>query len=47
MLDTAVQHAVSVHGHEETPEMRDQLREFLEPEANFSPGAREQEPMPG
>jgi len=27
--------------------MRDQLRELLEPEANFSPGAREQEPMPG
>jgi len=47
VLDTAVQHAVSVHGHEETPEMRDQLREFLEPEANYSPGAREQEPMPG
>lgn len=26
LLDTAVQHAVAVHGHEDTPEFRDQLR---------------------
>jgi predicted small metal-binding protein len=26
LLDAAVQHAVAVHGHEDTPELRDQLR---------------------
>jgi predicted small metal-binding protein len=25
LLEAAVQHAVSVHGHEDTPEMREQL----------------------
>lgn len=47
VLNTAVQHAVAVHGHEETPEMREQLREFLEPESAYTSGDREQEPMPG
>ena len=26
VLDAAVQHAVAVHGHEDTPEFREQLR---------------------
>jgi predicted small metal-binding protein len=26
LLEAAVQHAVSVHGHEDTPELREQLR---------------------
>lgn len=26
LLDAAVQHAVTVHGHQDTPELRDQLR---------------------
>ena len=40
------EHAKSVHGHEDTPEFREQIRGMLEPEAAYTPGAREQEPMP-
>ena len=29
VLDAAVQHAASVHGHENTPELRDQIRSML------------------
>ena len=29
VLDAATQHAVSAHGHEETPELREQLRSML------------------
>jgi predicted small metal-binding protein len=29
LLDAAVQHAVSVHQHEDTPEFRDQLRQLF------------------
>jgi predicted small metal-binding protein len=29
VLDAAVHHAVSVHGHENTPELRDQIRALL------------------
>ena len=32
VLDAAVQHAVSVHGHENTPELREQLRQSLKDE---------------
>ena len=42
----AAEHAVSVHGHEDTPEMRQQVREFLEPAENYSAEARPQESMP-
>jgi hypothetical protein len=47
VIDAAVQHAVSAHGHEDTPELRKQTREFLEPEENYTMGEREKEPMPG
>lgn len=33
VLQAAVEHAVSVHGHEDTPEFRDQLRGLLEDES--------------
>jgi len=33
VLDAAVQHAVSAHGHNKTPELRSQLRSMLK-EAN-------------
>jgi hypothetical protein len=36
-----------VHKHEDTPELRDDVRGMLEPEENFAPGEREKEPMPG
>ena len=29
VLEAAVQHAVSAHGHENTPEFRDELRQIL------------------
>jgi hypothetical protein len=31
VLDTASAHAVAVHGHEDTPELREMLRGSLEP----------------
>lgn len=42
----AVEHAVSVHGHPDTPEMREQVHQFLEPAENYTFEARPQEPMP-
>ena len=47
VIETATQHAVSVHGHEDSQELRDQTRELLEPEESFRPGEREKEPLPG
>jgi hypothetical protein len=47
VVRAAAEHAVSVHGHEDTPEMRQQIRELLEDEDAFVPGAREKESMPG
>ena len=41
------EHAASVHGHEDTPEFREQLRELLEPADAYQPGPREHEPLPG
>ena len=46
VIRAAAEHAASVHGHEDTPEMREQLREFLEPAEAYSNAPREQEPMP-
>jgi hypothetical protein len=42
----AAEHAVSVHGHEDSPELRSQIREFLEPAESYTAGARPQESMP-
>ena len=47
VVRAAAEHAASVHGHQDTPELREQLREFLEPAEAYSPAAREQEPLPG
>ncbi|GAA0539791.1 hypothetical protein GCM10011581_42540 [Saccharopolyspora subtropica] len=33
VLRAAVEHAVSVHGHEDTPQLRNQIHELLEDEA--------------
>jgi hypothetical protein len=46
VIDTAAQHAAAVHGHADTPEMREQLRVLLEPEESYVPGARSPEPFP-
>ena len=32
VLDVAVEHAVSAHGHRDTPELREQLRSMLRDE---------------
>jgi predicted small metal-binding protein len=32
VLDAAVQHAVSVHGHANSPELRDQIKSMLKDE---------------
>jgi predicted small metal-binding protein len=47
VLEAAVQHAVSAHGHEDTPELREQTKALLEPESAYAPGEREKEPLPG
>jgi hypothetical protein len=47
VVEAAAQHAVSVHQHEDTPELREDVRGMLEPEESFAPGDREKEPMPG
>ena len=47
VIRAAAEHATSVHGHEDTPELREQIREFLEPEESYIQGTRAKEPMPG
>jgi plasmid stability protein len=47
VVATAAQHAAAVHGHADTPEMREQLRSMLEPEDAYVPGTRATEPLPG
>ena len=47
VVEAAAQHAASVHQHEDTPELREDVRGMLEPEESFAPGDREKEPMPG
>ena len=47
VIRAAAEHAASVHGHEDTPEIREQIRQFLEDESAYQPGTRPQEPMPG
>jgi Protein of unknown function (DUF1059) len=46
VIATAAQHAATVHGHHDTPELREQLRQLLEPEISYIPGTREPEPFP-
>jgi hypothetical protein len=47
VVRTGAEHAVSVHGHEDTPELREQVRGMLEPEEAYTPGEREKEQLPG
>jgi Protein of unknown function (DUF1059) len=46
VMEASVAHAVSVHGHEDSPETRAQLRALLEDESAFVPGVRAKEPFP-
>lgn len=45
LLDAAAQHAVSVHGHEDSAELRTQLRALMEPEEAYVAGQRQPEPF--
>ena len=36
LLEAAVQHAVSVHGHTDTPELRETLRSMFKEEAKMA-----------
>jgi hypothetical protein len=36
VVRAAVEHSASVHGHEDTPELRQQVRRFLEPPEAYS-----------
>lgn len=47
VVRAAAEHSASVHGHEDTPELREQLKQFLEPASAYSNEARVQETMPG
>jgi Protein of unknown function (DUF1059) len=40
VVHAPAEHAASVHGHDDTPELRQQLRESLEPAEAYRPGAR-------
>jgi hypothetical protein len=46
VVDAAVQHAVSAHGHADTPELRGQVQEMLEGEDSYVFGARAAAPFP-
>jgi hypothetical protein len=46
VIETAAAHAASVHGHQDTPELRVQLRALLEPEDSYVPGTRATEAFP-
>jgi predicted small metal-binding protein len=46
VVRAAAEHAAAVHGHEDTPEMREQVVKFLEPADAYTPGPRAQEPLP-
>jgi predicted small metal-binding protein len=46
VVRAAAEHAASVHGHDDSSELRDQIRGMLEPEESYSPGEREKEQLP-
>jgi hypothetical protein len=46
VVRAAAEHAASVHGHEDTPQFRDQLRGMLEPASAYQAADRVQETMP-
>lgn len=47
VVRAATDHAVSVHGHTDSPELHEQIKEMLEPESSYVPGTRQPEPFPG
>ena len=47
VVAAAVQQAVASHGHDETTEMREQIRAMLEFEEAYVPAERQAAPFPG
>ena len=47
VVRAAAEHAQSVHGHEDTPEFREELRSFLEPAPLYAHDRQPTEAMPG
>ena len=47
VVRAAAEHSVSVHGHEDSQELREQIKGMLEDEESYQTGTRPQEPMPG
>jgi hypothetical protein len=46
VIAVAAQHAAAAQGHQDSPELREQLRAMLEPEDSYIPGTRATEPFP-
>ena len=46
VVAAAAEHAVASHGHEDTPELREGIRNMLEPESAYVAGERTPEPFP-
>ena len=46
VLAAAAQHAITAHGHSDSPDLRSQLRGMLEPEDSYVPGLRQPLPFP-
>ena len=42
----AAEHAMSVHGHADTPQLHEDIQKFLEPAGSYTSGPRAQESMP-
>jgi hypothetical protein len=47
VVRAAAEHSVSVHGHEDTPQLREDVKGMLEPAESYQPEDREKESMPG
>ena len=46
VVNAAMAHAIEVHGHPASPELREQIRGMLEDEGSYSPGTRKAEALP-
>jgi predicted small metal-binding protein len=46
VVRAAAEHAVAVHGHTDSAELREQIGAMLEDESRFVPGERAKEPFP-
>jgi predicted small metal-binding protein len=46
VVQAAAEHAASVHGHEGGPELREQIKQLLEPAEQYSNAPRPHETMP-